>query len=67
MRIYSKIKWEKVKDRVNIPAAACVRHGRPYQNGNVFVSSYCPECAEDVRREKTRERVRKFRRKKGCD
>lgn len=32
-------------------------------SGNTFASIYCPECAAEIKKEKTRDRVRKHRAK----
>lgn len=45
----------------------CTRCGESYSSGNIFAASYCLECAEIVKKEKTRERVRRFRKKKQAE
>lgn len=60
-----KIIWKEiVKDdgrRVKIPFRTCEKCENEFSSGNTFASSYCPECAAEVKKEKTRERVRKHR------
>jgi predicted Zn-ribbon and HTH transcriptional regulator len=61
MRTYSKWYWNKGKDGVYRPKGVCTICGQEYSNENIGASSYCPECAAKVKREKTAERVRKYR------
>ena len=67
-KIYSKVRWEKGEDRVYRPVAICTVCGAEYRNddkcANVWASSYCPECAKKIKREKTAERVKKYRERK---
>lgn len=42
----------------------CERCGAEYAAGNVYVARYCPACAEIVKREQIRLRVKKCREKK---
>ena len=66
MRTYSDSRWKQGTDMVFRPTGTCTVCGKEYENGNVFASSYCSECAAKVRKEKTKERVRKFREKQKC-
>lgn len=66
MRTYAKLYTEKEKGDPYtrfILTGTCTLCGKAYRNNNLFASSYCPECANSVKREKTRERVRKYRAK----
>lgn len=45
----------------------CTKCGKEYASGNVFKAEYCEECAEIVKRERTRERVRQYRQRKKED
>jgi len=63
MQELAKNYWEKGKDGVNRLVGICTICKKDFKNGNVFASSYCPECAEQIKREKTRERVRRHRSK----
>ena len=47
--------------RVKIPFRTCEKCEKEFSSGNTFASIYCPECAAEVKKEKTRERVRKHR------
>lgn len=58
---YSDIKWIKSADNVFRPVATCTICKKEYQNNNAFASSYCPICAERIKKEKTAERVRQYR------
>lgn len=60
-----RIIWKDIKRdngrTVKMPFKTCERCNKEFNNGNVFASKYCPECSEDIKREKTRERVKRFR------
>lgn len=60
-----KVIWKEItKDdgrRVKIPFRTCEKCEKEFSNGNTFASKYCPECAAEIKKEKTRERVRKYR------
>lgn len=58
-------KWiyQKQANGVFLAVTTCTKCGTVYNNGNVAMSLYCPPCALDVKRAKTRERVRKHREK----
>lgn len=53
--------WKKTAPGHWLAVTTCERCGAEYNNGNVAASKYCPECAKIVQREKTRERVRRWR------
>lgn len=64
----NKVIWKSIakgKKMIKMPFGICQRCNKEYQNNNVFASKYCPECALIVKKEKTRERVRKHRKKPG--
>ena len=63
MRKHSNWTWEKGSDGVFRRVAVCTVCGKPYSNGNVSASRYCPDCAKEMNRAKTRERVRRHREK----
>lgn len=42
----------------------CERCNNEYTNNNVFASKHCMECSKEIKREKTRERVRQHRKRK---
>ena len=46
-----------------IAVNTCSICGVEYRNNNVAASLYCPSCAIDVKRQKTAERVRRYREK----
>ena len=54
-------KWEKTDKGYYLAVTTCQMCGKEYNNGNVFASKYCSECAAKVKREKTAERVRRYR------
>ena len=56
--------WKKTAPGHWLAVAFCERCGKEFTNGNVAAAKYCPECAKIVQREKTRERVRRWREKK---
>lgn len=62
-----KIIWKLIEKedgrKVNMPFMTCKKCEKEYTSGNVFASKYCPECSEEIKKEKTRERVRKHREK----
>lgn len=60
-------KWKKIAPGRFLAVTTCQRCGLEFNNGNVAASKYCPECAKIVQREKTRERVRKWRANKKAD
>lgn len=63
-----KVYWKKVVGAdgrtVKMPFKKCEKCGAEFNNGNTFASKYCEPCATEIKREKTRERVRKYRQKK---
>lgn len=56
-------RWKKVGSGHWLAVDTCKRCGQEFNSGNVAASKYCAACAEIVRRERTRERVRRFREK----
>ncbi|WP_155836695.1 hypothetical protein [Anaeroarcus burkinensis] len=55
---------------MNVAVATCTSCGAEYRNNNVAASLYCSECAAKIKKEKTAERVRRYRenrRKKGTE
>lgn len=62
-----KVIWKYItKDdgrRVKIPFRTCERCEKEFSSGNTFASSYCQECSAEIKKEKTRERVRRHREK----
>ena len=59
-----KVIWKSIdKDNgsVKMPFVLCQKCNKEFNNGNVFASNYCPDCASIIKKEKTRERVRRFR------
>lgn len=61
--IYWKEKINEQGESVKVPYKICSRCEKEFSNGNTFASLYCPACAEEIKKEKTRERVRKHREK----
>lgn len=63
----NNIIWKDIKINdgriVKMPFKTCERCNEEFNNGNIFAAKYCPECSEEVKKEKTRERVRRFREK----
>lgn len=57
----ARLYWHKDEDGVNRPVGICTVCKKEFRNGNAFASSYCLECAKRIKREKTRERVRRHR------
>ncbi len=49
--------------KVKIPFTTCEKCEKEFSSGNTFASIYCPECSAEIKKEKTRERVRKHRAK----
>ena len=47
--------------RVKMPFNVCERCEKEFSSGNTFASKYCSECAEQIKKEKTLERVKKYR------
>lgn len=66
----NKVFWKKVETEtgaaINMPFRICEKCNEEFNNGNVFASKYCPKCSEQIKKEKTRERVRKYRQNR-CD
>lgn len=62
-----KIFWRLIeKDgglTIKIPFSICERCNNEYTNNNIFASKHCLECSEKIKREKTRERVRQYRKR----
>ncbi|MBP1764100.1 MAG: hypothetical protein H6Q65_1158 [Firmicutes bacterium] len=56
-------RYERQPSGVFLAVNTCKLCGTVYNNGNVASSLYCPECAKKVNREKTAERVRRYREK----
>lgn len=56
-------KWKEIETSHYLAVMTCTICGKEYNNGNVMASLYCPECAAKVKREKTAERVRRYREK----
>ena len=58
-----KHKWiyQKQPNGVFLAVTKCEKCGVIYNNGNVATSLYCPKCALVVKRERTKERVRRYR------
>jgi predicted nucleic acid-binding Zn ribbon protein len=67
LKTYSKTNWKRCKDNVYRPFGTCILCGKEYQNNNIFASKYCTECATEVKRQKTRERVAKHRAKQNTE
>lgn len=63
MRTYAKIYWKKELDNIFRLYGVCTICKKHFKNGNVFAASYCPECGKQIAREKTRDRVKKYREK----
>jgi predicted amidophosphoribosyltransferase len=63
MRKYTEFYWNKCADGVYRPVGICSVCGKEYKSDNIGASSYCPECAARIKKEKTAERVRRFREK----
>lgn len=59
--IFWKEKINENGERVKVPYKLCSRCEKEFSNENTFASKYCPECAEEIKKEKTRERVKKYR------
>ena len=57
-------KWEQTEAGHYLAVNTCKLCGKEYNNGNVMASLYCPECAARIKREKTAERVKRYRAKK---
>lgn len=57
-------KWKEIERSHFLAVNTCKICGKEYNNGNVMASLYCPECAAKVKREKTAERVKRYRAKK---
>lgn len=56
-------KWKEIEKGHYLAVTTCQICGAEYNNGNVSASKYCPACAAKVKKEKTAERVRKYREK----
>ena len=56
-------KWKEIEPSHYLAVNTCTICGKEYNNGNVMASMYCPTCAAKVKREKTAERVRRYREK----
>jgi rRNA maturation endonuclease Nob1 len=67
MRTYSRLYWNVGSDRVHRLTGVCSVCKKEYSNNNLFASSYCLECGKQIKKEKTRERVRKHREKKDLE
>lgn len=61
------IYWKKIVRAdgrtVKMPFKKCDRCEGEFTSGNTFASKYCEKCASEIKKEKTRERVRKHRQK----
>ena len=57
-------KWKEIEPHHYLAVNTCKLCGKEYNNGNVMASLYCPECAARIKREKTAERVKRYRAKK---
>lgn len=53
--------WKEIATSHFLAVNTCKICGKEYNNGNVMASLYCPSCADKVKREKTAERVRRYR------
>jgi len=60
-RQHSERKWEKRANGVYLLTGICTKCGADFNNDNVYAASYCPSCAERIRREKTAARVKRHR------
>lgn len=60
-RTYSRLYWKKGADHIQRLTGICTICGAEFMNGNPFAASYCPACAEKIKRKKAAERVRKHR------
>lgn len=62
-----EITWKPIINakgqKVKIPFTTCEKCEKEFSSGNTFASIYCPECAAEIKKEKTRDRVRKHRAK----
>lgn len=57
-------KYKQIDKGRYLAVMTCSICGEEYTNGNVAASMYCPACAAKVKREKTAERVQRYRAKK---
>lgn len=55
-----KYRFEK-RGISNIRIKLCERCGKDLDRKNSITSKYCLECSKEIKKEKTRERVRKYR------
>ena len=53
--------YKKIARGHYLAVAKCCLCGTECSNNNVAASLYCPACAEKVKREKTAERVKRYR------
>ena len=56
--------WDKRADGINYLTGNCISCGAPFMAGNIYAASYCPPCAEKIRREKTAARTRLYKARK---
>ena len=56
-------KYKEISKGHYLAVNICSVCSKEYNNGNVSTSLYCPECAKNIRRKKTAERVRRYREK----
>lgn len=64
----NNIIWKLVeldnKSQVKRPYKTCIKCNKEYTNNNIFASDYCNECSGQVKKEKTKERVKQYRKRK---
>ena len=53
--------FKKIAQGHYMAVASCCLCGAEYTNNNVAASRYCPACAAKTKREKTAERVKRYR------
>lgn len=66
-RKYSPWGWHKDADGIHRPEGKCTLCGELFRCENMGAASYCPACAAKVKREKTAERVRKYRERQNAE
>jgi len=65
-RAYSRMFWKRQDNGVFLMTGICTLCGAEFNNNNIGAASYCQPCAEKVKREKTAERVRRYRERKAA-
>ena len=59
-----RLYWDKRADGVNYLTGNCISCGAPFMSDNTYAASYCPPCAEKIRREKTAARTQLYKARK---